>query len=178
MPKQEYLSEIIVDEALVQVRDSIQSSGEPLNVPEEIIMDVINNGKDLNGAGYLTTWTMKQDDFTEIKRNPSSYNGQKIVGVMENSFGGLDYEANDSSFWIRLGNLDLNIDGILFTGYASDVIDVTGNSVLPVDYKYVITIGSIYYDELSAEMMLDNVVFIMVDSSDIDMSKYKTFIAE
>lgn len=178
LPKQEYLSEIIVDEALVQVRDSIQSSGEPLNVPEEIIMDVINNGKDLNGAGYLTTWTMKQDDFTEIKRNPSSYNGQKIVGVMENSFGGLDYEANDSSFWIRLGNLDLNIDGILFTGYASDVIDVTGNSVLPVDYKYVITIGSIYYDELSAEMMLDNVVFIMVDSSDIDMSKYKTFIAE
>ena len=178
LPKQEYLSEIIVDEALVQVRDSIQSSGETLNVPEEIIMDVINTGKDLNGAGYLTTWTMENADYKTISRKPLSYNGQKIVALVDNRLGGngLNYNGEDSSFEFYFG--DPNAASLTFTGYASDVIDVTGNTVLPVDYDYIIGIGTIYYDNSSAELMLDRAVFIMVDSSDIDMSKYKTFIAE
>lgn len=175
LPKQEYLSEIIVDEALMQVRDSIQAMGEPLNVPQEIIMDVINNGKDLNGAGYLTTWTMQNADYKEILRNPSTYNDQKIVALVDNRLGGngLGYDASDSSFKFYFG--DPNATSLTFTGHALDIIDITGKTVMPVDYDYIVGIGTIYYDNMAGELILDNAVFIMVDSSDIDMSKYKTF---
>lgn len=175
LPKQEYLSEIIVDEALMQVRDSIQAMGEPLNVPQEIIMDVINNGKDLNGSGYLTTWTMQNADYKEILRNPSTYNDQKIVALVDNRLGGngLGYDASDSSFEFYFG--DPNATSLTFTGHALDIIDITGKTVMPVDYDYIVGIGTIYYDNMAGELILDNAVFIMVDSSDIDMSKYKTF---
>lgn len=121
---------------------------------------------------------MQNADYKEILRNPSTYNDQKIVALVDNRLGGngLGYDASDSSFEFYFG--DPNAASLTFTGYASDVIDVTGNTVLPVDYDYIIGIGTIYYDDSSAELMLDNAVFIMVDSSDIDMSKYKTFIAE
>lgn len=166
--------EIIANEILMKQRDRI-GTNTSTNVSEDMIMEVVNNGKNLKEAGFLVDWELSEEEWLDIYRTPSSAEGKMFMALLDwssNPFS-FGYESSDNSFSYTFTPLTSEEISFVFSGEVSDVMDINGNYIEnPAGYSYVLVIGQLYLNNSYVD--LANPICIFVDQDEIETIEYWT----
>ena len=160
--------DMIANEILIKQRDRIEAFNEERTVSENIIMQIVNGGKELEEAGLIIGWRVTQDEWIDMARTPSSLDGKMFMTLVGDEVQGTSWNYNSEYNSFTVSDL-VDVDGFYFWGNVADVMDVNGKHIEnPSYYPYALVIGQIYMGQ-SGDLELDNVVAIFADKDEIDI---------